>query len=101
MTVWWWILLKPCWIWTIDHRYDSHKSTVDSEQGQTLFCQRILRWRVTQHNWSTTIPKACGFEAATLRVAGVSPARHAGILPAVGGSLIPIVVIGMGMVLPG
>jgi len=51
-------------------------------------------------NWSllfATIPKACGFEAATLCVAGVSPARHAGILPAVGGSLIPIVFIGMGM----
>jgi hypothetical protein len=38
-----------------------------------------------------TIPKACGpsttlrtnFEAATLRVAGVSPARPVGILPAV------------------
>jgi hypothetical protein len=39
-----------------------------------------------------TIPKACDFEAATLRVAGVSPARHAGILPDVRGSLIPIVV---------
>jgi len=36
----------------------------------------------------TTIPKACGFEAATL-----SP------LILLGGSLIPIVVIGMGMVL--
>jgi hypothetical protein len=47
-----------------------------------------------------TIPKAYGFVAATHCVAGVSPARHAGILPAVGGSLIPIVVTGMGMALP-
>jgi hypothetical protein len=46
----------------------------------------------------STIPKAFGFEAATLRVAGVSPARHAGILPAVSG-LAPIVVIRMGTVL--
>jgi hypothetical protein len=30
-------------------------------------------------------------------VEGVSPARHAGILPAPGGSLIPIVVIEIGM----
>jgi DNA polymerase-1 len=54
------------------------------------------------------IPKAFGFEAATLRVAGVSPTRHAGIpstssgqaLPAVGGSPIPITSIGMGMAFP-
>jgi hypothetical protein len=47
-----------------------------------------------------TIPKACGFEAAARRVAGVSPARHAGILPAVCDVFVPIFVIGMGMTFP-
>jgi hypothetical protein len=53
----------------------------------------------------STIPKACGFEAATFIVPSVSPTCHMDIpstssgqaLNAVGGSLIPIVIIGMGM----
>jgi hypothetical protein len=48
----------------------------------------------------STIPKACGFEAATLCVAGVSPARQAGILPDVFSSLIPVVVMWIGMLYP-
>ena len=40
----------------------------------------------------TTIPKACGFEAATL--------RNVKKIYAPGGSLIPIVFIGMGMAFP-
>jgi len=54
-------------------------------------CLGLVGWTLAQYVFScsqffATIPKACGFEAATLCVTG--------ILPAVGGSLIPIVVCG-------